>query len=141
MRTWIQNCKQNHDACNRDLQSFLPTRLLDVQAFQTGQDIKLVSLQQADFSDRGFQLQYITLSHCWGPAEKRPITTTKGSLKDRMTRISINDLSKTFRDAVHIARELHQRYLWIDSLCIIQDDGNDWAREAALMAMFMDNHF
>jgi hypothetical protein len=51
-----------------------------------------------------------------------------------VTRIFIDDLSNTFRDAVRITRELAGRYLWIDSLCIIQDDEDDWAREAALMA-------
>jgi hypothetical protein len=134
MRTWIQDCRQNHEACNWDLENFLPTRLLDLQAFQTGQDVKLVSLRIEDFNDQQFQPEYITLSHCWGPPENRPITTTKANLKDRMTRISIDELSNTFRDAVRIARELGERYLWIDSLCIIQDDGDDWAREAALMA-------
>ncbi|KAF8848107.1 HET-domain-containing protein [Acephala macrosclerotiorum] len=134
MKTWIQDCRQNHDACNWDLESFLPTRLLDLQAFQTGQDVKLVSLRIENFNDQQFQPEYMTPSHCWGLPQKSPIMTTKGNLKDRMTRISIDELSNTFRDAVRITRELGERYLWIDSFCIIQDDGDDWAREAALMA-------
>jgi hypothetical protein len=93
-----------------------------------------VSLRIEDFNEQQFQPEYTTLSHCWGPPENRPITTTKANLKDRMTLISMNELSNTFRDAVRITRELGERYLWIDSLCIIQDDGDDWAREAALMA-------
>ena len=134
MRTWTQDCRQNHDACNWDLESFLPTRLLDLQAFQTGQDVQLVSLRTEHFNAQNLQPEYITLSHCWGPPEKRPITTTKANLEDRMTRITIEELSNTFRDAVRIAREQGERYLWIDSLCIIQDDGDDWTKEAALMA-------
>jgi hypothetical protein len=58
-----------------------------------------------------------------------------------MARISINDLSRTFQDAVRITRELGERYLWIDSLCIIQDDEDDWAREAALMAEVYRNSY
>jgi hypothetical protein len=141
MRTWIQSCRKNHDACNWDLESFLPSRLLDLQAFQTGQDVKLVSLRTEDFDDQQFQPEYVTLSHCWGPPENRPVTTTKANLKDRMNRISIDELSNTFRDAVRITRELGERYLWIDSLCIIQDDGDDWAREAALMAKVYGQSF
>jgi len=56
-----------------------------------------------------------------------------------MTRIFIDDLSNTFRDAVRITRELGGRYLWIDSLCIIQDNEDDWAREAKVMAKVYAN--
>jgi len=42
-------------------------------------------------------------------------------------------LPKTFQDAVRFAREFGVQYLWIDSLCIIQNDPEDWAREAARM--------
>src|SRR5438034_1924444 len=38
-------------------------------------------------------------------------------------------LPKTFQDAVLLTRALGVRYLWIDSLCIIQDDEKDWKRE------------
>jgi len=134
MRTWIQTCRQNHEICSKNLENFLPTRLLDLQAFETGDDVRLVSVGLSDFENESFQPEYITLSHCWGPPKVRPIMTTKGNLEERMTRICIDDLSKTFRDAVRVVRELGERYLWIDSLCIIQDDETDWATEAALMA-------
>ncbi|RDL36182.1 uncharacterized protein BP5553_06794 [Venustampulla echinocandica] len=45
-----------------------------------------------------------------------------------------NELTKTFRDAIYITRSLGLEYLWIDSLCIIQDDDQDWLRESALMS-------
>jgi hypothetical protein len=141
MKTWIQECRQNHEMCVKNLENFLPTRLLVLQAFETGHDIRLVSVELKDFEDEDFQPEYITLSHCWGPPEKHPITTTKENLEERMTRISIDDLSNTFRDAVRITRELDERYLWIDSLCIIQDDKDDWAREAALMAEVYGNSY
>jgi len=46
-----------------------------------------------------------------------------------------SELPETFRDAVQVTRELGIRYLWIDSLCIIQDkhDCRDWYHEANLM--------
>ncbi|KHE79613.1 HET-domain-containing protein [Neurospora crassa] len=78
--------------------------------------------------------QYMTLSHCWGPPEKRPIITIRANLSVRMERISFAELPKTFQDAVVLTRKLGQQYLWIDSLCIIQDDETDWAREASTMA-------
>jgi len=51
-----------------------------------------------------------------------------------MDRIPLAGLSKTFLDAIEIARNLGFSWLWIDSLCIIQDDKEDWQREASLMA-------
>ena len=48
--------------------------------------------------------------------------------------IPFKDVSRTFQDAVRTTRSLGQQYLWIDSLCIIQDDEEHWAREEAAMA-------
>ena len=76
----------------------------------------------------------MTLSHCWGPPSKHPISTSKDNLEQRMRRIAFDHLSQSFQDAIRITKSLDQRYLWIDSLCIIQDDEEDWIREAAAMA-------
>jgi hypothetical protein len=124
----------------KERERFLPTRLLDLRAFETRNDIRLVSIKHKYFKD-GYRPEYVTLSHCWGPLDIRPITTTKENLEGSMTRISIDDLSCTFRDAVHVTRELSKRYLWIDSLCIIQDDHDSWIREAALMAEVYGNSY
>lgn len=140
IQDWITNCQLNHTSCNNVTKDFLPIRLLDVEAFNNGgspkleDDIKLVRSASDQIPKGGSAPQYITLSHCWGPPEKRPITTTRASLSVRMERISFAELPKTFQDAVVLTRKLGQRYLWIDSLCIIQDDEDDWAWEASTMA-------
>ncbi|KAK3489734.1 heterokaryon incompatibility protein-domain-containing protein [Neurospora crassa] len=140
IQDWIANCQLNHTKCNNVTKNFLPTRLLDVEAFSNGRspkledDIKLVRSASDQIQKGGSAPQYITLSHCWGPPERRPITTTRASLSVRMERISFSELPRTFQDAVVLTRKLGQRYLWIDSLCIIQDDENDWAQEASTMA-------
>ncbi|KAJ4417378.1 hypothetical protein N0V85_001887 [Neurospora sp. IMI 360204] len=146
MKLWIENCRENHVKCSENLTRFLPTRLLDIRAFehQGSQDIKLVCLSPSDYgSDKQDAPSYVTLSHCCGPPEKRPATTTKANLQERMTRIRFDELPNTFRDAVRITRELDPslRYLWIDSLCIVQDDTEDWAREASLMAHVYSQSF
>ncbi|PMD47126.1 hypothetical protein L207DRAFT_575925 [Hyaloscypha variabilis F] len=50
-------------------------------------------------------------------------------------------LSKTFQDAIIITRSLSVRYLWIDSLCIIQDDEHDWEIESSRMASVHENAY
>lgn len=74
---------------------------------------------------------YATLSHCWG--SHRPMITTRNNLSVFSHRIPAGLLPRTFREALDIVRELGIRYIWIDSLCIIQDDLDDWTREAARM--------
>jgi hypothetical protein len=51
-----------------------------------------------------------------------------------MQEIPLNELSTNFRHAVEVTRALGYQYLWIDSLCIVQDDPQDWAVESAKMA-------
>jgi hypothetical protein len=57
-------------------------------------------------------------------------STTLADFEDRKRGIEISDLSLTFQDAIEVTLELQIQYLWIDSLCIIQDSEEDWTREA-----------
>jgi hypothetical protein len=72
--------------------------------------------------------EYMTLSHCWGKLPIKVLTTK--DLKDMKNSISWNELPKTFQDAILITKKLAIDYLWIDSLCIIQDSKDDWAKES-----------
>jgi hypothetical protein len=81
--------------------------------------------------------QYIALSHSWGG--HHPITTTQSTLQDHKKGIHFDSLPKTFQDAILITRRLGHRYIWIDSLCIIQDSKSDWEYEAARMADVYQN--
>jgi hypothetical protein len=81
--------------------------------------------------------EYVTLSHCWG--DRHIVTTTKESLPRRKDGIEVSLLPKTFVDAIMITRKLKFRYLWIDSLCIIQDDEADWELESKEMAKIYKN--
>lgn len=138
IQDWIDDCRLNHTSCNNVTRKFLPTRLLDLEVFDERRfrgfedDIKLVCSHQ--FQGVGSVPHYITLSHCWGPPEKRPVTTTLANRALRMEIIAFSDLPRTFQDAIILTRKLGQRYLWIDSLCIIQDDEEDWANEASMMS-------
>lgn len=85
-----------------------------------------------DVNDLAFR--YAALSHCWGPREKQPLKTMESSYDAHRREILHAALPRTFQEAVWVARALHIRYLWIDSLCIIQDNMDDWMVEAAKMA-------
>jgi hypothetical protein len=61
-------------------------------------------------------------------------TTTKANYEDNSKGIPWEGLPQTFQDAIVFARKLQIRYLWIDSLCIVQDDKLDWASESGNMS-------
>jgi Heterokaryon incompatibility protein (HET) len=73
----------------------------------------------------------MALSHCWGVSHQ--FTTTKATLRSHMDSIPLCELPKAFQQAVDIPRALEVPYLWIDSLCITQDDTLDWETEASKM--------
>lgn len=74
---------------------------------------------------------YFTLSHCWGVL--KPISLTTKSEASLRAGVAVASLPKTFRDAVFVCDAFNVSYLWIDSMCIFQDNINDWHKEATLM--------
>lgn len=85
----------------------------------------------------GHQAPYVTLSHRWGT--KRPLITTAANYKKHLDRISPDEVPPLFRDAIHTVRRLGFQYMWIDSLCIIQDSTDDWQQECAKMAKIYEH--
>ncbi|KAK4235539.1 hypothetical protein C8A03DRAFT_17728 [Achaetomium macrosporum] len=126
----LEACKQSHKNCNSDSASPLPSRVLDVFA-EGDSGVRLHESQEGETAP------YIALSHCWG--HKPFLRTLSGSLDAHRSAIVWARLPQTFRDAIEFSRKLGIRYLWIDSLCIIQDDEHDWRREAARMASIYQN--
>ncbi|CAN9368819.1 unnamed protein product [Alternaria alternata] len=130
-RHWLNDCLHNHDHGPK-IAATRPSRLVAVGTLDGSEQIKIV-----DSSD--FDEKYIAVSYRWG-ATNNLLTTTKTS-KLFHTSIAWDRLPKTFRDAVEIARELRVSYVWIDSLCIIQDDPGDWETESAKMADIYNGAF
>lgn len=126
---WISECNNHHIGCFEGTFT-LPRRLLDLTSVQTSQQVKLIETSTIDQST----IHYATLSHCWGPPTKSPLKTIQSNHEEHSRGIVLDHLTPNFRDAVLICCKLGLDYIWIDSLCIIQDDGADWEVEAANMA-------
>ncbi|KAI9157875.1 Cellobiose dehydrogenase-like protein [Paramyrothecium foliicola] len=83
-----------------------------------------------------------TMSHCWGSTETpKPTMTTKDNFEARKAEIGWNVLSPLFRDAIELCRKVECFYLWIDSLCIIQEDDEDWSSESRKMTQIYCNAY
>lgn len=125
---WTSSCRSHHVSCPKD-PTFLPTRL--VQLHPNG-----IRLVETPTGKKGI---YTALSHCWGSAQTSK--TTASTLKSFSQNIDVLHLPKSFQDAILITRKLGIAYIWIDSLCIIQDSAGDWHREASRMENYYSNCF
>jgi hypothetical protein len=123
-RNWLEECSINHDCCVRAKISKLSTRVIDVRINKESPNPRI-------FVSNGIEGEYIALSHCWGGAISPMLTTD--NLDDFQTSLPFADLPANFRDAITITRKLEIPYLWIDSLCIVQDSRKDWEAESKNM--------
>ncbi|KAI5917501.1 HET-domain-containing protein [Camillea tinctor] len=129
-KEWLESCQKQHSTCPQRLLPVLPTRVIDVAPTKELHGAVLVNAQ-------GRKGEYVALSHCWGG----PITpvldaTTLGHFQ---INIPYDALPSNFQDAITITRGLGIRYLWIDSLCILQDSKGDWERESKMMGLIYRN--
>ncbi|RYP41184.1 hypothetical protein DL767_001188 [Monosporascus sp. MG133] len=107
-------------------------RFLDLEPGDGQTSIRLIYSQQLE--NVSPSMRYVALSHCWGASTKAPFRTTKANHDDNLKGIPLTALPRTFRDAIRVVKAIGVRFMWIDSLCIVQDDKDDWADEAAKMA-------
>jgi hypothetical protein len=133
---WIRDCEISGHYCVSEIVPSLPRRVLEVQSSEGQPALRLIET-------KGMVGRYITLSHCWGTQKgsRPPVITSSSTLASRLRYISWDSLSKTFQDAVTITRALDIRYIWIDSLCIIQDNTADWNEQASLMVNIYANSY
>lgn len=84
------------------------------------------------FLTNGLHGTYTALSYCWG--QSPVIKTTLARVSPFQVGIPVSSLPATIKDSFEVARKLGYQYIWVDSLCIIQDDKADWERESRKMA-------
>ncbi|KAH7082957.1 heterokaryon incompatibility protein-domain-containing protein [Paraphoma chrysanthemicola] len=126
VQSWLNKCSSDHPHCSIDREAKLPTRVLSLSEDLQGLKIRLIKSK----ASRG---EYCALSHCWGPADKIPLRTTSNNLQQHLFDIPYKELPQTFQESVTLIHSLGFKYLWIDSLCILQDDQSDWQSEAKEM--------
>jgi hypothetical protein len=108
------------------LPPLLPSRVVHV-----GQGDSEPVVQLLDTNGR--RGHYIALSHCWGPPSHRPLMTTQLSLPVHLSGIAWDSLPRTYQDVIKVTQRLGFEYIWIDSLCIVQDSHVDWLTESQRM--------
>ncbi|KAI1332175.1 heterokaryon incompatibility protein-domain-containing protein [Xylariaceae sp. FL0255] len=140
IKAWLDECRESHVNCLPGTHTaLLPTRVLDLTGSpdvpSTTDDIK-IKLRDTSVGEAG---QYIALSYCWGADPEYHFKTTQQNSDEYRNGIDFGNIPLTQREAIVCALFLGIRYLWIDSLCIIQDSPRDWETEAARMSTVYSN--
>lgn len=133
-RKWLQSCRENHAECSR--QGFFsqdqPKRFLRLSGSHVDPLIHLVEAQELSSN-----VLYLTLSHCWGT--KPILKLTKANYSSFVKGLPFSGLSKTFQDTIQLTMRLGFCFLWIDALCVIQDDSQDLRAEIPRMGTIYGN--
>lgn len=135
MSNWVGKCRNHHVACyepsSKPLR--LPSRIMNVGPDNSTLPTLVFVNQETPVSP------YATLSHCWGVHV--PFRLLSSNISFLVKGIPVSSLLRTFQDAPVATRRLDLRYLWIDSLCIIQDSISDWQEQSACMAQVYVNSY
>ncbi|RDL31806.1 uncharacterized protein BP5553_09208 [Venustampulla echinocandica] len=134
LSAWINDCQANHPSCQQSMHPKLPTRIIDVGSGTAQPFLKIT---------HGEVGRYIALSHRWGALDSqlKMLITKRENIEDFCRMIPFESFPLTFRHAIEVSRSLGIQYLWIDSLCIVQDDLQDWEIEAARMGDIYENAY
>jgi hypothetical protein len=124
IKAWLSECRRKHPKCLPVESRWTPSRLLRVEE----ESVRLV------VPEPGTDFAYVALSHRWPNSRPKTILRVE-NLEAFKTAVPLDEISTAFREVFRLVRSLDMRYIWIDSLCIIQDDEGmaDFKKEALLM--------
>ncbi|CAG9990719.1 unnamed protein product [Clonostachys byssicola] len=133
LRGWLDQCLHSHKSCSKQKSeqndNTRPSRLLHIANLTRGSanGIRLIETESRHYA-------YACLSHRWDGIIHQ-LKTTTANYNDAREFIDLDTLPANFREAIWVARKLQIDYMWIDSICIIQDGdgGKDLNRELAKM--------
>jgi hypothetical protein len=124
LKDCVENTTHSHRACIQPQPAPVPKQVLCVRP----QEIRICDME-GEFG------RYCALSYRWGPPEQ-VFKTTQANLSQMMQIIDWHVLPRLMQDTITVTRELDIQYLWIDAVCIIQEDEEDWLSESAKMGQY-----
>lgn len=129
---WLDACTDvaQHPACNTTNKFRAPTRLLDLD-YHYKHDCKGLRQDVRLVEGRSSTGKYAALSYSWGAVQQ--LKLLRINLEQFQERIAFEELSPVTKDAIAVCRRLSIPYLWVDALCIIQENDGDFMTEAPRM--------
>ncbi|KAE9382192.1 HET-domain-containing protein [Stipitochalara longipes BDJ] len=129
-KKWLGICREHHEKC-RTVSSVMPTRVIALGTPGTTPPRLLITA--------GLCEAYVALSYCWGRGASQSPMLRDESLESMQQEIDEKRLAKTYCEAFQLARDLGIKYIWVDALCIIQGNREDWEYESAKMGEVYGN--
>ncbi|KAK1991500.1 HET-domain-containing protein [Colletotrichum falcatum] len=129
-RLWLEDCIHNHEGCMsmRPVMTKLPARLIGIL---NEKDLRLV-----EGVNEGY---YTALSYCWG--KSRTFVAKRQTLHSLKAGFDISKLPLSIQHGIAVTHSLGIKYIWVDALCIIQDDADDKVKEIPKMAPYYQNAY
>ncbi|KAF2105749.1 heterokaryon incompatibility protein-domain-containing protein [Lophiotrema nucula] len=129
-KSWLSECLNSHHH-HHELPSEMPmpSRLLNISRTNDTYEVRVMKPTAS--------VPFVALSYCWGGDQ--PHKSIKANLKLGERIMACGDLPTTIQDAVSVTFNVGYNYLWVDSLCIVQDDDDDKSREIARMPEIYSN--
>lgn len=130
---WLEICDENHHstcASNSAGQKGLET-------------LRLIDAVRMSVVQSSLQAKYAALSYVWGDAE--PIRLYKADVSkfgETGSLISFKpQIPKVIQDAIEFVKMIGERYLWVDCLCLIQDDAQELQQGIESMDMIYERAY
>lgn len=141
-RKCFRTCTETHSQCSPGESTppegtdNVPSRLVDTCSTLGLEHVQVVEVKDLDANHQSSVsiAGFMALSYCWGGDQ--PVKLSKTTHTALKSGIVVAGLPQTLQDTVCVARAMGIRYLWIDCLCIIQDDEDDKAHEISRMAEY-----
>ncbi|KAH8666977.1 heterokaryon incompatibility protein-domain-containing protein [Xylariales sp. PMI_506] len=163
IRNWLETCALEHQKCALDPsqqsttcphadaleQEALIAKTMkmangfDFQESATS-NFRVLDLELGCVKPAALDVRYAALSYVWGqlPTFKLRSDNFDQLSKPRSLGPIRHHLPKTVNDAIDFVLALGERYLWVDTLCLVQDDADDVALGIELMnSIYQGSYF
>ncbi|OJJ78195.1 hypothetical protein ASPBRDRAFT_257975 [Aspergillus brasiliensis CBS 101740] len=122
---WLSYCDKHDGACKPPNPEYKPRRLINVGSVD--------GVREPFLFEPVEPVRYACLSYCWGKDLDQLLTTTSENIQAHFQAIAFSALPRTIQDAITVCRNLNIPNIWVDSLCIVQDDRLAWLQDASTM--------
>ncbi|PQE05715.1 heterokaryon incompatibility protein [Rutstroemia sp. NJR-2017a BVV2] len=132
-KEWLSYCVEHDGSCTPPDKNFVPKRLVNVNLENKAGDPFLVEPTRPT--------KYACLSYCWGEDSDDVLRTNQDNIEAHFAGIPMSSMPGSIRDAIKVCRNLEIPHLWVDSLCIMQGNREEWLHDSSQMdATYLNSH-
>ncbi|CAO2655398.1 Nn.00g104620.m01.CDS01 [Neocucurbitaria sp. VM-36] len=133
VKSWLNNCDHNHgSACNHPRSG---------KRAENGIHLTLIDVKEECLIPASSDAKYFALSYVWGRVEMHKTLRSNYEARNQPGALAAIQFPKTIRNAMEFVQSLGERYLWIDAICLVQDDEDEMTRQVLNMDIIYGQAF